>query len=122
MVECQLSHTHIEIKDMGEKFASNPVMGTGSMRVPNATSLGHSGFGSQLSLDYNSGAGNGIFVLWTGICRYLSITRKTDKGLHRCWNSEESDVFILSGAEDLLPLLKTWISLANYKFGKITRP
>src|SRR5207248_1359316 len=49
------------IRGMGEKFAANPVTGTGSMSVPIATSLGRSGFGPQLSLSYDSGAGNGPF-------------------------------------------------------------
>src|SRR5262249_37747011 len=34
-----------------------------------------------------------------------SITRKTDKGLPRYQDAVESDVFILSGAEDLVPVL-----------------
>ena len=34
-----------------------------------------------------------------------AITRKTDKGLPRYRDSEESDVFILSGSEDLVPVL-----------------
>ena len=51
------------IKGMGEKFAANPVTGTGSMSVPIATSPGRSGFSPQLSLSYDSGAGNGIFGL-----------------------------------------------------------
>ncbi|MCO5245863.1 MAG: hypothetical protein M9927_18935, partial [Anaerolineae bacterium] len=38
------------IRGMGEKFAANPVTGTGSMSVPSATSPGRSGFGPQLSL------------------------------------------------------------------------
>ena len=46
---------------MGEKFAANPVTGSGSMSVPIATSPGRSGFGPQLSLNYDSGAGNGPF-------------------------------------------------------------
>ena len=33
------------IRGMGEKFAANPVTGTGSMSVPIATSPGRSGFG-----------------------------------------------------------------------------
>jgi hypothetical protein len=37
-----------------------------------------------------------------------SITRKTDKGLPQYHDDQESDIFILSGAEDLMPaLLKT---------------
>src|SRR5205814_338568 len=34
-----------------------------------------------------------------------SISRKTDKGLPRYLDSEESDVFLIAGAEDLVPLL-----------------
>ena len=49
------------VRGIGEKFAANPVTGTGSMSVPIATSPGRSGFGPQLSLSYDSGAGNGPF-------------------------------------------------------------
>ena len=72
------------IKGMGEKFAANPVTGTGSMSVPIATSPGRSGFEPQLSLSYDSGAGNGIFGLGWNLS-LPSITRKTDKGLPRYW-------------------------------------
>ena len=90
------------IRGMGEKFAANPVTGTGSMTVPIATSPGRSGFGPDLSLSYDSGAGNGPFGFgWT--LSLPSISRKTDKGLPRYQDAEESDVFILSGAEDLVP-------------------
>ncbi|MEG4507170.1 SpvB/TcaC N-terminal domain-containing protein [Microcoleus sp. F6_B4] len=92
------------IKGMGEKFAANPVTGTGSMSVPIATSPSRSGFGPQLSLSYDSGAGNGIFGLGWNLS-LPSITRKTDKGLPRYQDLEESDIFILSGAEDLVPVI-----------------
>jgi hypothetical protein len=90
---------------MGEKFSANPVTGTGSMSVPIFTSPGRSGFGPQLSLSYDSGAGNGPFG-WGWSLSVPSITRKTDKGLPRYRDAEESDVYILSGAEDLVPALK----------------
>ena len=93
------------IRGMGEKFAANPVTGTGSMSVPIATSPGRSGFGPQLSLSYDSGSGNGPFGLGWNLS-LPTITRKTDKGLPRYQDGEEdSDVFILSGAEDLVPML-----------------
>src|SRR5947209_6647581 len=92
------------IRGMGEKFASNPVTGTGSMSVPIATSPGRSGFGPQLSLNYDSGAGNGPFGFGWALS-LPAITRKTDKGLPQYLDSEESDVFILSGSEDLVPVL-----------------
>ena len=92
------------IRGIGEKFAANPVTGTGSMSVPIATSPGRSGFGPQLSLSYDSGAGNGPFGLGWSLS-LPAITRKTDKGLPRYLDHEESDVFILAGAEDLVPVL-----------------
>ncbi len=85
------------ISGIGEKFAANPVTGTGSMSVPIATSPGRAGFGPQLSLSYDSGAGNGIFGFGWNLTM-PSITRKTDKGLPRYFDAEDadaSDVFIL---------------------------
>src|SRR5262245_15157473 len=68
------------IHGMGETFTANPVTGTGSFSVPLATSAGRGGFGPQLTLSYDSGAGNGAFGLgWT--LSLPSISRKTDKGL-----------------------------------------
>jgi hypothetical protein len=90
------------IKGIGEKFAVSSVTGTGSLSVPIFASPGRSGFSPQLSLNYDSGSGNGPF----GFGWHVSvpeITRKTDKGLPRYQDEDESDVFILSGAEDLVP-------------------
>lgn len=92
------------IKGIGEKFAANPVNGTGSITVPIATSPGRSEFGPQLSLSYNSGAGNGPFGFGWNLSLPV-ISRKTDKGLPQYLDAEESDVFILSGSEDLVPVL-----------------
>src|SRR5215472_13890647 len=92
------------IRDIGEKFGVSPATGTGSLSVPIATSPGRSGFEPQLHLAYDSGAGNGPF----GFGWHMdapAITRKTDKGLPLYRDGEESDVFLLSGAEDLVPVL-----------------
>ena len=67
------------IRGMGEKFAANPVTGTGSMTVPIATSPGRSGFGPQLSLSYDSGAGNGPFGFGWNLS-IPAITAKPTKG------------------------------------------
>jgi RHS repeat-associated protein len=102
------------IRGIGEKFSANPVTGTGSMTIPIATSPGRSGFGPQLSLNYDSGAGNGSFGFgWT--LSAPSITRKTEKGLPQYRDAEDSDVFILSGTEDLVPVFRqdpdgTWVA------------
>ncbi|WP_209427789.1 SpvB/TcaC N-terminal domain-containing protein [Pararhodobacter sp. SW119] len=90
---------------MGEKFSANPVTGTGSMTVPLTTSPGRSGFAPQLSLSYDSGSGNGPFGFGWSLS-VPAITRKTDRGLPQYRDAEESDVYRLSGAEDLVPVLQ----------------
>ncbi len=67
-------------------------------------SSGRSGFGPRLSLAYDSGSGNGPFGIGWNVA-FPTITRKTDKGLPRYRDHEESDVFLLSGQEDLVPFL-----------------
>jgi RHS repeat-associated protein len=93
------------VRGIGEKFAANPVLGSGSLTIPLATSPGRSGFGPQLALSYDSNAGNGPFGLGWSI-GLASVTRKTDKGLPRYNDAEDSDVFVLSSAEDLVPTLQ----------------
>ena len=86
------------IKGIGETFQPNLFSGTGDFSIPIATSPGRGGFGPQLSLQYSTGNGNGHF----GLGWQLSIpriTRKTEKGLPRY---TDEDVFVLSGAEDLV--------------------
>lgn len=92
------------IRGMGEKFAANPVTGTGSLTVPIFTSPGRSGFSPQLSLSYDSASGNGPLGFGWSI-NLPAITRKTDKGLPQYIDCSESDIFILSGTEDLMPAL-----------------
>lgn len=92
------------IRGIGEKFAANPVTGTASLTVPLATSPGRAGFGPDLALTYDSGAGNGAFGIgW--VLSTPAISRKTELGLPRYRDAEESDVFLLSGSEDLVPVL-----------------
>jgi RHS repeat-associated protein len=108
------------IRGIGEKFTANPVTGTASMTVPIATSPGRGGFGPQLALSYDSGAGNGPFGFGWSLS-LPSITRKTDKGLPQYFDKVDSDVFILSGAEDLVPVYRqdadgSWVaSHAGYQ-------
>src|SRR3989449_3011582 len=78
------------IRGIGEKFAANPVTGTGSTTVPLAVSPGRSGFSPQLALSYDSGSGNGTFGLGWSLA-LPAITRKTDKGLPQYRDAEESD-------------------------------
>ena len=89
---------------MGEKFSANPVTGTGSFTVPVASTPGRSGFGPELMLAYDSGQGNGPLGLGWSL-RLPAVTRRTDKVLPVYRDDIESDVFVLSGVEDLVPQL-----------------
>lgn len=91
------------IRGIDEKFATNPATGAGSTRVSIAASPGRGGFELGLALAYDSGAGNGPFGLGWQLSA-PAITRKTDKGLPIYADGEDSDVFVLAGAEDLVPL------------------
>lgn len=89
------------IKGIGEKFQANPVTGTGGFTVPLPLSPGRNGFTPALALSYDSGAGNSPFGLGWNV-GIPSISRKTDKGLPQYHDADESDVFLLAGAEDLV--------------------
>jgi RHS repeat-associated protein len=92
------------IKSIDEKFSVNSSNGTSSFSIPLPFSPGRSGSSPSLTLNYNSGSGNSHFGLgWN--CEVPSITRKTDKKLPEYKDNESSDVFIFSGAEDLVPEL-----------------
>src|SRR6185437_13311655 len=90
------------IRGIGEKFSVAAATGTASLSVPLPASPGRNGFGPAAALGYDSGHGNGPFGLGFALA-VPTITRKTDKGLPRYYDTEESDEFILSGAEDLVP-------------------
>ncbi len=94
------------IRGIGEKFEANPATGTGKLTIPLGLSSGRSGFGPSVSIAYDSGSGNGVFGLGWGTS-LPSITRKTDKGLptYRHREIAESDVYVLSQVEDLVPAL-----------------
>jgi hypothetical protein len=63
------------------------------------------GFGPDLSVAYDSGGGNGPFGMGCSL-PLACITRKTEKGIPKYSDATESDVFILSGSEDLAPSMK----------------
>src|SRR5258708_14086631 len=92
------------IKGIGEKFGANPVTGTGSLSIPLPLSPGRSGFTPALALSYDSGAGNGPYGFGRS-AGYPHITPRTDRGLPQYLDGRESDVYILSGAEDLVPVV-----------------
>ncbi|OJJ43116.1 hypothetical protein ASPZODRAFT_74951, partial [Penicilliopsis zonata CBS 506.65] len=89
-------------RSISPQFSVNPVNGTMSLSLPIHTTAGRSGFGPQLSLSYDSGNGNGPFgVGWQMSMMGVGVSRKVSKGIPRY---DDSDVFLLSGLEDLVPL------------------
>ncbi len=95
------------IRGIDEKFQVNPTNGSASQSIPIYASPGRSDFTPQLTLSYDSGSGNGPFGFGWGLS-LPSISRKTNKGLPRYRDfpgspEKDSDVFLLSGAEDLVP-------------------
>jgi len=92
------------IRGIGEKFSVNPVTGSAALTVPLTLSAGRLGFTPELELTYDSAAGNGVFGFGWKLS-LPAITRKTDKGLPQYRDDDESDVFILAGAADLVPIL-----------------
>lgn len=90
------------VRGIGETFQPNLFMGTGTYAVPLALSPGRGGFGPALALQYSAGHGNGPF----GLGWQLSlprVSRKTEQGLPRY---DDTDTFVLSGVEDLVPSLE----------------
>ena len=88
---------------MGEKFSPDLHTGTGNFTVPIALPPGRNGFQPQINLVYSTGSGNGPFGLGWNLS-IPGVSRKTSKGVPRY--DEAKDVFILSGAEDLVPVKK----------------
>lgn len=92
------------LKAIDEKFSVNPVNGTSSLSIPLPFSQSR-GSTPAMALQYSSGSGNGPFGLGWNIDS-SSIARRTDKALPRYrdgGDGDEADVFLLSGAEDLVP-------------------
>jgi RHS repeat-associated protein len=92
------------LKGIDEKFSVNAVNGTAGMEIPLPLTPGRGGFSPALSLSYNSGGGNSEFGLGWGLS-LPAIQRRTDRKLPLYNDKDESDVFLLAGAEDLIPEL-----------------
>jgi len=90
------------LQGIDEKFKVNSSNGTSSLGITVPVSPGRNGFSPVLNINYNSGAGNGIFGLGWSL-ELPAIVRKTDKGIPKY---DSSDIFMFSGAEDLIPYLK----------------
>jgi RHS repeat-associated protein len=91
------------IRGIDEKLSVTATRGTASLSVPVPMSSARQGAGPSPTLTYDSGGGDGPFGLGWGLS-VPTITRKTAKGLPLYDDAHDSDVFILSGAEDLVPV------------------
>jgi Salmonella virulence plasmid 65kDa B protein len=86
---------------IGEKFSPDLHTGTGNFSVPIALPPGRNGLQPQLNLAYSTGSGNGPFGLGWGLS-VPGVSRQTSQGIPRYVDAQ--DTFILSGAEDLVPV------------------
>ena len=88
------------IHGIGETFAPDLHTGTGNYRIPLELPPGRNGFQPKLALSYSTGNPNGPFGLgW--VLEVPGVRRKTAKAIPRY---QDDDVFVLSGAEDLVPV------------------
>ena len=88
------------LQGIGESFSPDLHTGTGNFSVPIALPAGRNGFQPELNLVYSTGNGIGPFGLGWRLS-IPGVSRKTAKGVP---SYNENDVFILSGAEDLVPV------------------
>jgi len=84
------------LQGIGETFSPDLFTGTGNFTVPIALPPGRNGLQPELSLVYSTGNGLGWGLSIPGVIR------KTSKGIPRY--DDEQDTFVLSGAEDLVPI------------------
>ena len=105
-------------KGIGEKFSPDLFTGTGNFTVPIALPPGRNGFHPELNLVYSTGNGNGPFGLGWSLS-IPAVSRKTSKGIPQYRDYaptlKDRDTFILSGAEDLVPLSVTSETPKRYR-------
>lgn len=92
------------LRGIDEKFSVNAANGTATLTAQLPLTPNRGAFTPKLDLGYSSGAGNGPFGMgWT--LGLSGIQRKTDKRLPRYLAAPDEDVFMITGAEDLVPHL-----------------
>ena len=92
------------VRGVGESFSANPALGMATLTIPVPISSGRSGFSPAGSLVYDAGAGNGIFGLGWAFAS-SAIVRRTDRGLPTYDDAADSDAFVLTGQDELVPAL-----------------
>jgi RHS repeat-associated protein len=103
------------VSGLGEKFSPDLFTGTGNFSLPIAVPPGRNGVQPQLALAYSTGNGNGPFGLGWQLS-LPGVTRKTSLGLPRYRDAAgQGDTFVLSGAEDLVPVAGSYPGRVRYR-------
>lgn len=94
-----------ELNGIGETFSADLHTGTGNFSVPIGIPAGRNGFQPEINLGYSTGNGNSCYGLGWQI-NIPGVSRKTSKGIPRYYDGDlnKQDTFLLSGAEDLVPI------------------
>ncbi|UJQ20366.1 hypothetical protein L2227_03995 [Wolbachia endosymbiont of Delia radicum] len=90
------------IKGISEAFEANSFTGTGSFSIPIPLPTCRN-FSPSLSVDYSSGGSNGVFGVGFNVS-IASIIRKTSKKIP---TYDDEDIFVLTGADDLVAINQT---------------
>src|SRR4051812_19923485 len=107
------------VSGLGEKFSPDLFTGTGNFSLPLQLPAGRLGLTPQVGLGYSTGNGNGPFGLGWALS-VPGVSRKTSHGVPRyrdvpAAGGERADVFVLSGAEDLVPVAKPGPGRVRYR-------
>jgi hypothetical protein len=100
------------IPGIGGTFQPDLHTGTGNLSIPVELPAGRHGLTPSLTLSYSTGNPNGPFGLGWALS-VPQVRRKTDQGIPRY--DPALDTFILSGAEDLVPVSDTGSGSVRYR-------
>ncbi len=92
------------IRGIDEKLSAGQASGTAALSIPVELTPARQGGTPSLGLQYDSGSGDGPLGIGWNLA-VPAITRKTSKSLPCYADADDSDVFVLAGAEDLVPAL-----------------
>lgn len=90
------------IRGIGERVEANPANGSCRIELPLLLPEGRGDLGTNLTLSYSSGGGDGPFGLGWSLS-VPQVTRRTDRGVPTYGLGEHPDTFQLSGEDDLVP-------------------
>ncbi|MDM4766662.1 SpvB/TcaC N-terminal domain-containing protein [Pelomonas sp. SE-A7] len=87
---------------MGERVEANPANGSCRLELPLHLPEGRVDLGTNLTLSYSSGGGDGPFGLGWSLS-VPQVTRRTDRGVPTYGLGDHPDTFQLTGEDDLVP-------------------